>query len=775
LGGQLAQVQLNAKALYGDGSVRHGVIAIELPELEPRARLNADLTLAASASAAPSAAKPLAFKVPPVDIVLTMHPAGAAAKKIAINLPTVTNKPESQIGRTWLEGPLAQERRFVATINDHLEIVFDVFVPSRGAARIDIAFHNDWAGIRKADTIAYDVEMSIDGHSVYHADNIKHYPYADWHRVLWTDGQPVPRIIANLDDLIAAAAVPRYASGLRVDADLLAEMAETLRAAGDAPLGPAMVTKFMPQTGGRWDIGPLPTWTVAHLLVANATTQKELLANGDAAGSIPWHIRDRTTRLPLTIDTYPNIWPDGRGSLIPGVFPEPFDNGVGDWNIDQAHEPSLVYVPYLLTGSQYYRDELAQQAAYELMDNDAEIRGRDHGYIIGEHGESYEQVRGLAWTLRTQANAAFILPTGDPMQVYLETKLKSNLQHMVQLFVRNRMLAAAGELEGWVPGDERPQWIVAPWQQAFLAMILDWINDMGYSDAGRTLAWMSNFLGGLFTSADKGFDPRSGAAYLLDIRDKDTMTPLHSWADVYKRAERSTKPVADIEEEWMSYGAPMRAGLGAALTVTLSPKVAQAYAYIISQTPTLRWDYAKDPTFAIVPRLGDGAALKLANILRGKAGGGPIKGGDGATIILGGPGDDQITGGASDDILFGGDGNDTIDGGPGNNLLFGDKSDDTLIAGPGNDVIMGGPGHDKFAFGIAGRSVTKITDFDPREDRLAFARGLVGDNEAAFRSAIAKAVAADGNLEITLPTGGKIVLMAIHNPAQVSAAVEFSK
>src|SRR5690606_26092805 len=249
---------------------------------------------------------------------------------------------------------------------------------------------------------------------------------------------------------------------------------------------------------------------------------RALLANGDAAGSVPWHIRDRKNGRPLTLDDHPGLWLDPRGQdAAKDVLPDGFDLEAEDWRIDDAHQPSLTYLPYLLTGSQYYRDELAQQAAFVLLFYDPGFRGREKGLFIGDEGQAWQQVRGVAWSLRTLATAAYALPADDPMQPYFDRKLRANLAKLVELYVKDRELKSAGEIEGWVPGAYSPEHMTAPWQQGFLAVVLNWTNDMGYADAGRMAGWMSNFLSGLFTNADKGFDPNRGAAYRLPVYNDD--------------------------------------------------------------------------------------------------------------------------------------------------------------------------------------------------------------------------------------------------------------
>ena len=157
LDGHAAPAQLDAKAFNADGSVRHAVLTVELPKLRSGQTLSATVVKQAGAPAVAPAGD---FAVPPLDVVVGLKDAKGAIQKIDINLQTVAQNPKNAAPGFWLNGPLAQERRYMADVNDHVQILFDVFVPRTGPARIDVIFHNDWTGIHHGDGFDYDVDMS---------------------------------------------------------------------------------------------------------------------------------------------------------------------------------------------------------------------------------------------------------------------------------------------------------------------------------------------------------------------------------------------------------------------------------------------------------------------------------------------------------------------------------------------------------------------------------------------------------------------------------------
>lgn len=600
LDGRLAPTQMDAKALNPDGSVRHAVMTVTLPRLQSSQRLKGVLV---NKPGKPSGRAATYVPVPDMDVAVTLRPKGGSPRVANVNLRRVALDSKTAAGGSWLKGPVAQERRFTADVTENLQVVFDVFTPKAGPARVDVSFHNDWTGTSQKAAINYDVLIRLSGAPVYRAAAVRHYPFSTWHRLVWTDGAPDIRVIPNLADLQAAAAIPRYDAGFAVASSIRDEVAKGGGVADRAPLDSAMITQYMPNTGGRMDIGPLPTWSVVDLLEGSAATRRAVLANGDAAGAIPWHIRDRKTGRPLSLDDHPDLWLDSRGEdSVEGVLPEAFNQESNGWTIDDAHQPSLTYLPYLLTGRQYYRDELTQQAAYNLLSYDADYRGGAAGLIIGKNGDSWQQVRAMAWFLRTLANAAYILPSDDPMQAYFDQKLRGNLAKLVQVYVTDRKLKDAGPVEGWIPGAMDEKDTLAPWMQGFLAVVLTWTNDMGYADAGRTVGFMSNFLSGLYTSKDKGLDPALAVAYELPVRDYKQDRLYNTWAEVYKESDLDDISSDEIRETFGDYAMIMRAANAGAFSITGSPKAEQAYKYLSANLGRIESQTARgDPTFAILP------------------------------------------------------------------------------------------------------------------------------------------------------------------------------
>ena len=197
----------------------------------------------------------------------------------------------------------------------------------------------------------------------------------------------------------------------------------------------------MPDHGGRPDLAPFPDWTARYLVHRNLTQRAFVLANGDLSGSWPIHMREAGAlsgvgpeRL-VSIDQRPNLWLDeraqtGRWDYVKGT-PLPIrDTGRSSRARarsalipDNAHQPSLAYVPYLMTGDRYYAEEMAFWANYSMARTFPGDGLRNSQGIIENN-----EVRGIGWPLRNMVDAAAYYPDSSPVKAYLSQKVINNLQ-----------------------------------------------------------------------------------------------------------------------------------------------------------------------------------------------------------------------------------------------------------------------------------------------------------------------------------------------------------
>lgn len=747
LNGAAAAAQMNAKVLYPDGSVRHAIISMVVPAM--RGGTSWQGTIAAGPGPAPAAGTLAA--VPALTVIINFAGANGQSRAVTLDLGKIAQDRAAARGAPWLNGPLVHEERYAVSVSPGLEVAFDVRRPLSGPAAVDVIFHNDLLGSRPVSTIRYGVQITLNGEAVFTQDAVNHHQYATWHRMV---GMPAitPRMVPDRDLLAETGATPRYAR-VGLDQRSVDELVKQAAKSAGTPMGTAGVNTYMPETGGRPDLGPLPTWAIYYLMQPNKENYATLIANADAAGSIPWHLRDDKTDSAVTIDAYPNLWVDERAPPQPSQLPNGYSMAGTGWTIDDAHQPSLTYLPYLLTGSRYYHDELEYQASYDVLWMKPEFRGAK-GVLLGA------QVRGFSWMIRTLANAAYILPSEDPLQAYYRRCLEANLDAILRKYVDGHDADWAGEMEGFLPGAYSPDGSVAAWQDDYLQMVMGWINAMGFPQARRISNWATPFIAGLFTNADRGYDPVYGTPYILYVWDNKADKPLGTWAKAFKASfDPVHKPVKTIEYPgWAGgYAALARGALGANFTVTRSVQAAEAYGFVLAQTPFMPRDYSKTPTFAIMPVMPDGTTLTLRDIHYAENGGSELSAGPKASVLVGDEGDDRLIGGAGSDFLYGLGGNNYLDGGAGDDYVFAGSGNDTIVVGPGADMLKAGKGADRFLLRTANQAAPTIFNFKPGQDRLIVAAALIDGGAQAVGSRLEAAQATPAGLAVTFGPQARVI------------------
>ena len=211
----------------------------------------------------------------------------------------------------------------------------------------------------------YDIQVLDHGNISYAKTNIAHYRNTTWHKEVWSGDQPDIHVVYDVNYLEQTGAVASIDSSMGV----LSGTVGLPAGANTDPEGNAMIYKKMSDVGGRSDIGIMPAWNARYLASQDATALKTMLANADASGSIPWHYRDEATGEYLRIDQHPKLWMDARTNW-PEFGSDGLANGFAKgtavgWEMDTAHQPALNYLPYLVTGSQYYLDGLMAQSCLQ--------------------------------------------------------------------------------------------------------------------------------------------------------------------------------------------------------------------------------------------------------------------------------------------------------------------------------------------------------------------------------------------------------------------------
>ncbi|HYI72816.1 MAG TPA: hypothetical protein VEX87_23895, partial [Skermanella sp.] len=463
------------------------------------------------------------------------------------------------------------------------------------------------------------------------------------------------------------------------------------------------------------------------------------------------------------------LWMDGRTNWAE-FGADGLTNGfakgtAAGWEMDTAHQPALNYLPYLVTGSQYYLDGLMAQSSYSIASYAPHYRGWDDGFI------DFDQVRGRAWTWRNMSDSAFIAPDDSELKTYFNDMLENNMDALVKRYITDGAMNKYGQIEGFFRHDMWPDGDLLVWQSDFVAMVLGSIAERGNTQAVELLKWMDNFTSGRFIHGDDGFDPRFGAAYMLKVNSTGNGPVYTTWADFFKGSFGSspTVPAEGIMGTPTSpygYAANAKAAVASIFSATQSPDAMEAFGFLAKSIVQAKGavSFFGDPTWNIAPKLSDGTHLNFDSIrITSSSGNQTLNGSDINELIHGSSGNDAISGGKGIDILFGGDGDDGLNGGPGDDFLYGGNGNDRISGGGGNDYLKGNAGSDTFVFGADAGGRDRIGDFRPGTDFLEIKSDLNGNGLKSASQILGTATTdADSNAVLHLGGGVEIVLIGVH-------------
>lgn len=517
--GTVLPLQADIKATHGDGSVRHAILTGILPRLAARdtahiALIKADVPKPAASGASTMQGLLSSGLAASVKIVVDGSPYRA----------TLAEALAGAKGGIWLDGPMVKEWRGAVPLraNDGathrlLTASFSVrwYPGIEKQARVEIVVENTKSFQSGARNLDYDVEVKVGERTVYAKTGLRHYHHARWRQLSWWDQGRAPTILIHPDTayLIGAGAVPNYDQGIKPTPSSLADQRKRLTPDKIGPMTVGPTTAHMPATGGRGDIGPLPLWSVRYLLSFDQGVHETMIAAAEGSGTWSIHLRDERTGYPLRADNPANRAVSTHMNLSnKGPLPVPRCAGKGLCNTpyehDTSHQPSLAYLPYLLSGDYYYLEELQFWAASNPLETDPGNSGYGQGLV------RWQQVRGQAWSLRTLGQAAYITPDAHPLKNYFVKQLDNNLNfyHMTYVVGNPNRL-------GVYDGSGANAFKVtasAPWQDDFLTWSFGHLVELGFDKALPILRWKAKYPVGRMTTP--GFCWIQASAYHLQFR-----------------------------------------------------------------------------------------------------------------------------------------------------------------------------------------------------------------------------------------------------------------
>jgi len=487
------KVQFNVKAVHSDGSVRHAILTFLQPALAANQILPVMLTSTQSAMSANLA-------------IATAFPTSSASVQIKLISGPVFNFDVSREVRSagvqdvWLTGDLATQIRVSKYVYNTLRVIFDATIFKDNSWCVDVQWFNDImfgnTSVANGGGVAtYTTSVTASGTTTSFGTDaapLQNWPFQGFHREFCSKGVQSVNVQFDILNMIQAGAMVPYnytnaVDDSRVD-DLRNQMAESWYG---KPFSSNGITQYMPTTGDRADIGPLPAAAAIWAVTQNDVARRYVLGLGDGSASVPWNTYDNKTARFVNIDDRPFFWFDGRGSVKPDFWWAE-DSQTG-WTADSAHTPCLSVVPYLITGSRFYYDRMIVQAHYQIIsiwpDPRAWWSSQDQGLVVISN-----QMRGAAWGLRDINWGSFLGVEGSFDQTYF-TKIVNNNFNALLNNLDASWQSKTGEAYGWFVGiweGDAPSYKY--WMHDYWSSVIGLMAIQGNAQAKAQMLWERNWM-----------------------------------------------------------------------------------------------------------------------------------------------------------------------------------------------------------------------------------------------------------------------------------------
>ncbi len=511
-------LQVDVKAKHSDGSVRHALLSGILPRLDASNSIAFELKTSSTET-----------DMNLVSISEVVNNNFNAEVTLTVDNENYSAKVLDYLSDTsiqWLKGSTVSEWVIFAPLKNnkgiahpHLNVQYNVrayrISATKTAIRVNYTIENNWTYEANPRNFTYAISLLLNGKTVYSKSQLQHYHHARWRKVFWSISEPDLTIKHNTKYLIETGAVPSYNDKLDIPDTSLSNLKNRLDKSDTEPMGNALIYKSMPDTGGRFDIGPLPDWAAFHLLTMDKRALDATLKSGESAASFPIHYRDKNTNLPASVDVYPYISllgnkgdtynpKTGQYELLPSLG----STSSVPYKPDSAHQPSLAYYPYLLTGDYFYMEELEFWNSFNIIQSNPWYRGKEKGLIKSD------QVRGQAWSFRTLGQTAYILPDNHPKKSHYISLVQNNIEWYENEYVNN---PNANKL-GWINplSKENNLYNTSPWMDDFFTWSVGCLKDLDF-DTQKILAWKSKYP--VNRMINPAYSWIIGAPYRMQVKD----------------------------------------------------------------------------------------------------------------------------------------------------------------------------------------------------------------------------------------------------------------
>jgi hypothetical protein len=260
----------------------------------------------------------------------------------------------------------------------------------------------------------------------------------------WLGTDPGVTVRHSADYLMATELVPSYDAAPTGSDASITDQPSTFtpfqKPSADGSTSTSTIDSNGMGGGGAHDyIGILPEWDVVYLTgPTSISLWKSVQWNSYSLGRYAIHYRDENTNRPLLFASHATRNLSTASEAIVGVYdkannsetstfcPNPTGTNPPLWVY--THHPSPGYLAYLITGRAYFLEETQFAATVHFLRDTTLYRQQAKGIFRMRLGFSNNTTRGVAWQIRTLAQAACITPDADTtMRANFVDSLKENI------------------------------------------------------------------------------------------------------------------------------------------------------------------------------------------------------------------------------------------------------------------------------------------------------------------------------------------------------------
>ncbi len=172
------------------------------------------------------------------------------------------------------------------------------------------------------------------------------------------------------------------------------------------------IVLYMPTTGGRDDIAPIPGWYVGAMIRWDSNAKSRIFGDALKMALCPIFYRDQTTGKAMLFNNGTDYVynPEFGSHTLPRTSPYYYGtDSISAWGPQIAHHPNCFYIPWLLTGDYFWAEKMQQQMFWIWSETPG-----NYGSQLSRLCCNCDELRGNGWNYRDLMSSIVMTPDRNP-------------------------------------------------------------------------------------------------------------------------------------------------------------------------------------------------------------------------------------------------------------------------------------------------------------------------------------------------------------------------